>query len=165
MGRRSTKENKTVYQLAREHAGLTREEAAETIQFISSDRIEKIESEKSAPRPDEILAMASHYKEAMLPNYYCTHECPIGEKFLREVTPKDLPSITLELLSSLHAVEQKKDLLIDVAADGHITQDEMHDFSAIRNDLARISLAIDTLRYWIEDQMLNNTYPEADETN
>ena len=160
MGRRSTKENKAVYQIAREQAGLTREESAEIMQFISSDRIEKIENEKSEPRPEEILAMASCYKEAMLPNYYCTHECPIGEKFLREVTPKDLPSITLELLSSLHAVEQKKDLLIDVAADGHITQDEMHDFSAIRNDLARISLAIDTLRYWIEDQMLKNEYPE-----
>ena len=58
MGRKSTKENKNIYQISRENNGLTRDAAAERLEFISSDRIEKIESEKSNPHPDEILAMA-----------------------------------------------------------------------------------------------------------
>ena len=45
MGRRSTKENKNIYQLSREEADLTREAAAEALGFISADRIEKIENE------------------------------------------------------------------------------------------------------------------------
>ena len=58
MGRKSTKQNKNIYQTSREEAGFTRESAAEILEFISSDRIEKIESERSLPHPDEILAMA-----------------------------------------------------------------------------------------------------------
>ena len=58
MGKRSVKENKNIYQISREEAALTRERAAEQMECISSDRIEKIESGKSLPHPDEILIMA-----------------------------------------------------------------------------------------------------------
>ena len=51
MGKKSTKENKNIYQTSREDAGLTREKASELMEFVSADRIEKIESEKSAPAP------------------------------------------------------------------------------------------------------------------
>ena len=82
MPRRSTRENKTAYQLSREHAGLTREAAAERMEFISAARIEKIESERSAPHPEEVLAMAEAYGDPMLRNEYCTRECPIGKKYV-----------------------------------------------------------------------------------
>ena len=62
MGKKSVKENKNIYQLSREEQELTRDAASELMQFVSSDRIEKIESEKSLPHPDEILAMAEAYK-------------------------------------------------------------------------------------------------------
>ena len=58
MGKKSIKENKNIYQLSREKLDLTREKASEQMTYISADRIEKIESEKSLPHPDEILAMA-----------------------------------------------------------------------------------------------------------
>lgn len=38
MGKRSTREHKNAYQLAREDAGMTREEASEALQFISDSR-------------------------------------------------------------------------------------------------------------------------------
>ena len=66
MGKKSTKENKNVYQLAREAADMTREEAAEALEFVSESRIEKIEGEKSLPEPDEVLAMANAYKKPSL---------------------------------------------------------------------------------------------------
>ena len=57
MGRSSTRENKTRYQLAREELGLSREKASELLETIAPERIEKIESERSLPRPDEVLIM------------------------------------------------------------------------------------------------------------
>ena len=42
MGRKSTKENKNIYQTSREAMEYTREAAAEKLGFISADRIEKI---------------------------------------------------------------------------------------------------------------------------
>ncbi len=47
MGKKSTKENKNIFQLSREEKGLTRAEASESLEFVSESRIEKIESEKS----------------------------------------------------------------------------------------------------------------------
>ena len=99
MGRKSTKQNKNYYQEIRESLNLTREKASELLQFISDDRIEKIESEKTIARPEEVLKMADVYNKPDLVNYYCTHECPIGKKYIAPIEYKDISQITLEMLS------------------------------------------------------------------
>ena len=45
MGKQSTRENKTIYQLCREAAGLTRAEASEKMDAVSDSKIEKFEYE------------------------------------------------------------------------------------------------------------------------
>ena len=69
MGRRSTKEYKNIYQQSRENRGLSRDAAEEVLTFVSADRIEKIESGRSAPHPDEVLAMEQGYENPELSNY------------------------------------------------------------------------------------------------
>ena len=150
MGRKSTKENKNIYQTSREAMDLTRDAAAELLEFISSDRIEKIESEKSIPHPDEILAMANCYKNPSLCNYYCSHECPIGQEYVPEVKIKELSQITLEILASLNSLEKEKARLIEITVDGVISEDEIQDFVKIQEQLSEISLAIDTLQLWVQ---------------
>ncbi len=150
MGRKSTKENKNIYQLSRENVGLTREAASEQLKYISSDRIEKIESEKSLPHPDEILAMADCYKAPSLCNYYCSHECPIGQEYVPEVTFKELSQITLEMLASLNSLEKGKNRLIEITVDGIISDDERKDFEKIQQQLSQISMAIDSLELWVQ---------------
>ena len=149
MGRKSTKENKNIYQISRENAELTRDAAAEQLEFISSDRIEKIENEKSLPHPDEILAMADCYKNPALCNYYCSHECPIGQEYIPEVAAKDLSVITLEMLSTLNTLAKEKDRMIDIAADGKVTEDEISDFLRIKENLECMSLTIESLKLWV----------------
>lgn len=151
MGRRSTKENKNIYQTSREAVSLTRDAAAEKLSFLSSDRIEKIENEKSLPHPDEILAMAECYKNPALCNYYCSHECPIGREYVPEIKAKDLSVITLEMLSTLNTLSREKDRLIDIAADGEITSDEIPDFLQIHSHLDQMAQAIDSLRLWVDN--------------
>lgn len=150
MGKRSVKENKNIYQISREEAGLTREKAEELLGYVSAERIEKIESEKSLPHPDEILAMSKAYKVPTLCNYFCTHECPIGEKYVNEVTYKDLSQITLETLASLNALEKAKNRFIEITVDGVITEDEAKDFMKISDELNKISSTIDSLKLWVE---------------
>lgn len=161
MGRKSTKENKNIYQTSRETAGLTREAAAEQLAFISSDRIEKIENERSYPHPDEILAMADCYKNPSLCNYYCSHECPIGQEYVPEVVAKDLSVITLEMLSTLNTLSREKDRLIDIAADGRISDDEIPDFLRIKENLENMSLAIDSLKLWVENTIASGEIDKA----
>lgn len=157
MGRKSIRENKNIYQISRENVNLTREAAAEQLEFISSDRIEKIESEKSVPHPDEILAMAACYKNPSLCNYYCSHECPIGKEHVPEVTAKDLSMITLEMLSTLNTLSKEKDRMIDIAADGKVTEDEISDFLRIKEYLEGMSLTIESFKLWIENTIASGS--------
>lgn len=151
MGRKSIKENKNIYQISREKMNYTREIAAEKLGFISSDRIEKIENEKSLPHPDEILAMADTYKNPMLCNYYCSHECPIGMEYVPEIKEKDLSQITLEMLATLNKLSREKERLIEITVDGELTEEELPDFLKIKEELEKMALAIDSLNLWIDN--------------
>ena len=68
-----------------------------------------------------------------------------------EVTSKDLSRITLEMLSTLNTLSKEKDRMIDIAADGMVSKDEMPDFLRIKDYLDDMSLTIDSLKLWIEN--------------
>ena len=155
MGRKSTKENKTIYQTSREALELTLDAASEKLGFISADRIEKIEYEKSLPHPEEVLAMADCYKNPALCNYFCSHECPIGMEHVPEIKPKELSQITLEMLATLNKLTKEKERLIEITVDGELTEDEIPDFLAIKAELEKMSMAIDSLNLWIDQTIAN----------
>ena len=162
MGRASTKENKNKYQLAREELGLSREKASDLLEVIPPERIEKIENERSLPHPDEVLVMSLKYKKPSLCNYYCSNECPIGKEYVPEVQIKELSAIVIEMLASLNSVNKTKDRLIEIAADGVISDDEIDDFIHIQEELERISITVETLQLWAE-KMLANGIIDADQ--
>ena len=155
MGRASTKENKNVYQLAREELELSREKASELLESVPADRIEKIENEKTIAHPEEILAMAEKYKRPSLCNHYCSSDCPIGQKYVPKVEIKELSSIVLEMLASLNSVHKEKDRLIEITADGKIDVGEIDDFIYIQEELERISITVETLQLWTEKMLAN----------
>ena len=153
MGRVSVKENKNLYQLKREALGLSRDRASELLEGLSPERIEKIESEKSLPHPDEVLMMAQGYKDPSLCNYFCARECPIGRKYVPEITPRSLSEIVLEMLASLNAMQARRDRLIEITSNGRVDDHEVEDFVKIQETLAKISETAEALRLW-EEQML-----------
>jgi len=155
MGRSSTRENKTRYQLAREELGLSREKASELLETIAPELIEKIESERSLPRPDEVLIMAEKYKTPSLCNYFCARQCPIGQQYVPEIRSSELSDIVLKMLASLNAMDRKKERLIEIAADGTISKDEIDDFVRIQKELERISVTVETLQLWVEKMLAN----------
>ena len=150
MARKSTKENKNIYQRTREGLNMTREEASELLETMSPERIEKIESERSMPHPDEVLLMSDKYKQPTLCNYYCANQCPIGAQYVPEIKIKDLSQIVLETIASLNTMQKKKDRLIEITVDGHISGDELADFVHIQEELEKISVAVETLQLWCE---------------
>lgn len=149
MGKKSIKENKSIYQLTREEAGLTREKASEAMGFVSESRIEKFESGKSPVQPEEVLAMEKAYKKPGLCNYYCSHECPIGQEYVPEIKMNDLAQIVLKTLASMNSLEKAKNRLIEITSDGEITDDELADFAKIQEGIEEISIAADSLSLWV----------------
>lgn len=161
MARASTRENKTIYQTTRENLKLTREGAEELLQTVSAERIEKIESRRSLPHPDEVLVMAEKYKQPDLCNYYCARQCPIGQQYVPEVKIKDLSQIVLEMLASLNSMQKKKDRLIEITVDGEISGDEIEDFLFIQQELEKISIAVEALQLWSERMLATGAIDQS----
>ena len=162
MGKRSVRENKNIYQLSREEAGLTREKASELMEVLSSDRIEKIESERSLPHPDEILVMANCYKKPNLCNYFCSHECQIGKRYVSPVEEKDFAQIVLEFLALQNSIGKYKDRLIEIASNGRINDDEYEDFVLIQSKMENLSRTVNELRVWLDGMIMNGIVDQAE---
>lgn len=149
MGKKSTKTDKNIYFQAREEAGFTRAEAADHMEAFSDSRIEKIEYGDMIPLPEDVLTMAKAYRRPDLCNYYCTHQCAIGKQSIPEVRLSSLSEITLQTLATLNELERKKDRMIEISADGQITEDEYADFAVIQEGLQKISMGVEALKLWV----------------
>ena len=97
--------------------------------------------------------MAEVYKAPELCNYYCSHECPIGRKYVPPIEMTELPAIILETVASLNAVYPLTNRLIEISRDGQISEDESPDFSNIQENLEKVSLAIEALQLWVEKEV------------
>ena len=105
--------------------------------------------------------MAEKYKKPDLCNYYCANQCPIGQEYVPEIKIKDLSQIVLEMLASLNAMNKRKDRLIEITADGKISDDELEDFLYIQEELERISITVETLQLWAEKMLVTGVIDEA----
>lgn len=152
MGKISVKENKSAYQLCREELGWSREKAAEETN-MTPEHIEKLENGKVMIYPDDVTAMAEGYNAPYLCNHYCSKECPIGMKYVPEITVKDLRQIVLEMLASLNSMQKRQERLIEISVDNQINPDEVDDFVEIQSELEKISILVETLQLWSEQMV------------
>ena len=97
--------------------------------------------------------MSDKYKQPGLCNHYCANQCPIGQQYVPEIKIKELSQIVLEMLASLNSMNKQKDRLIEITADGKITDDELEDFIHIQEELERISITVETLQLWCEKML------------
>ena len=153
MGRKSTKENKSIWQVTREDLGLTREKAADLIPGFSPERIEKIENGRTQIQPEDVMLLAEYYKMPSLRNYYCTNECPIGRLRNLPTESKELAQIAVETLNAVNKLEKNKDRLLEIVEDGQVLSDEYADFAEIKSTLDRISLSVSSLQLWVDEQI------------
>lgn len=150
MGKTSVKENKTIYQVARENLGISRDKASE-LTGLEASKIERIENEKiSKIDAYDVYAMAEAYKEPKICNHYCVNECPIGMKYVPEVKIESLKEITVEMLASLETLDGQKSRFLQIARDGQVDDSELNDFVFIQKELEQISMAVEALQIWSE---------------
>lgn len=109
MGRRSTRAQKSIYQLSREKAGLTREEAGERMDYVTQDRLEKIEAGRTGVKPEDVLEMSKCYEDPLLCNLHCATRCPIGQRNVGLIQEKDLPIISMNILKMITRLYEKRD--------------------------------------------------------
>lgn len=170
MGQRSTKENKSVYQLAREEMHdangkpWSREKAADIIAEIeyegitgrfnslNYDRLVKLESETlKTITPEDVLALSLAYNKPELRNYYCCEVCEIGKKDAPHVEDADnVHKILVGMAVSLESINSKKMRLMEILADGKVDDSEIPDLNKILDELEKISMTVEAIQLWCE---------------
>ncbi len=160
MGKKSISEDKNIYWLCREEAGLTRAAAGELL-FMGESKIEKIEKGLTNPAPEDVQAMAAVYHRPELLNYFCVHECAIGQKYVPEIELKSISEIVISIVDSINELNDKKNRLIQIISDGKITLDELRDFAKISNALRALSLSVDTMDLWLSSDEAKETIEES----
>lgn len=165
VGKVSVKEDKNIYQEVREEQGLSRKKATDIISkiengryaFLNEDRLVKVENETVKIQPEDVLALSLAYNKPELRNYYCCHQCPIGEKDAPEVVCMDnVHEILINMLVSFESINVKKTRLIEILADGKADNDEIGDLKKILQELEKISMTIEAIQLWCEKAKLIN---------
>lgn len=112
---------------------------------------------------DKIVLMADLYNAPELKAWYCTSECPIGRSFpMPSAELSTVERTALKLLKELREsnVQTVKEALIDITADGVITEEEKVDLEKILNFLDELIKAAGELRL-IGSKVLNGGHDDG----
>lgn len=165
MGRKSTKENKNIYQETRDALGWSREKVADEIakiengkyNYLDKYRLVKIEEETVKIQPEDIVALSKVYSKPELRNHYCCHHCDIGKIDAPEVVYDNVHEILVNMSVSLESVNSKKLRLMEILADGKVDDTEITDLNKILEELERISMTVEAIQLWCEKVKLLKT--------
>ena len=129
----------------------SRERAAEEL-GIERTRLARIELGSLIPYPEEILLMADMYKSPEIKNYYCREICPLGCN-LPKIELDNLDRITVKALATFRNIEVQKEKLLDIAADGIISDSERPDFEMVIKAMDELAAVAFNLKAWAEKNL------------
>ncbi len=143
----ATKAKDSVYYLARMGAAecnddLGSREGASVHTAIDRTRLARIEVGTIIPNPDEVRMMAAAYNAPELMNYYCAHDCPIGKCMgilLPSCQASTVEQLAVQAAVALRGADMAREKLLDISADGVISEDEKATLESILQQLGQIS--------------------------
>lgn len=155
MSKKATKAAGNIYYKARMEASATNDklnsrEGASEILGIDRTRLARIELESICAYPEEVLMMSDAYNAPELENYFCCEQCPIGKYNVPRLEVEEIDRLTIKILSSLKSVPLIKESLIEIVADGVISEDEKPKIDHVIDSLGKISLEAQKLMLWAE---------------
>lgn len=154
MGSGCMKDNTNVYFRARKEAAtynerlFSREGAAELL-GISVSTLADYELGNTKVVPvDKVVLMADLYNCPELKTGYCKHECPIGKSMPLATEVSGIEGIALRLIREFDTekVKQMEKSLIDIAADGVISEEEKPELEAILKRLDELAVVISEMK-------------------
>ena len=154
MGKGPINENTNVYFQARKKAAIynerlySREGAAELL-GISVSTLADYELGNTKVVPvDKVVLMAELYNCPELKTSYCKNECPIGKTMPLATRITSIEGMALRMVRELDLdeIKQMKKSLIDIAADGIISEEEKPELRNIMIKLNELSVVISEIR-------------------
>ncbi len=154
MGKDPINENTNVYFQARKKAAIYNErlysrEGAGELLGISVSTLADYELGNTKVVPvDKVVLMAELYNCPELKTSYCKNECPIGKTMPLATRITSIEGMALRMVRELDLdeIKQMKKSLIDIAADGIISEEEKPELRNIMIKLNELSVVISEIR-------------------
>ena len=134
-----------MYRIARKEADLTLEEAAWQLN-VAPRTLGKYESGELRVPPETAIRMGQVYNMPELPLNHCAKHCAIGQIYHPVFELGNVAIGTLQLMRELRDVNERMGALVNIAADGHISPEELPEFETILQELAELGEAIERMR-------------------
>lgn len=141
---------------AQEKTDLKIREKASVLLKISCESLKSYEYGKTPVPARYVLAMCEAYEDPQLFKEHCRFHCPLGQIFFDkfdsldiEIQHLEIDRLTLQLLNSFRKISSIKDSLVEIVADGKITEAERPQLNEILETLDSISLHTQELRFWV----------------
>lgn len=156
MGSSPTKAAENIYCRCRKAAAVyndklnSREGAAELLGISPSSLADyELGITKIVP-VDKVLLMSDLYNAPEIINHYCKNVCPLGENVPSVNYGASIDRITVETLCICRRMEYVKTILLDITADGVITEWEQPQLNEIISILDKVTEIAATLKAWAE---------------
>lgn len=154
MGTGCMKDNENVYFRARKEAAIyneklySREGAAELL-GVSVSTLADYELGITKVVPvDKVVLMAELYNCPELKTGYCKYECPIGKMMPLATKANSIEGVALRLIRELDSekIQDIKRNVIDIAADGVISEDEKPRLEDMLRKLDELAMVISEIK-------------------
>lgn len=123
-----------IYQIARNNAGMTQEQAAEML-HVSVRSLSDYEGGRTIPGCETVCRMIELYGATWLAYEHLRQSSEVGQRYLPQVDLADLPKSVLRLQKEVADVEAIKAHMVEVACDGVVHSYEEETWAQVTKEI------------------------------
>ena len=132
------KDFRNIYQLARNNAGLTQEQAASLLN-VSTRSLGSYETGVTIPNGDIVYNMVDIYDANWLGYEHLRLSTKVGQRCLPEINCSDLAQSVLTLQKESTDVENIKPHMIKIASNGRVDEDEIDMWEKVTKEILEMA--------------------------
>ena len=99
--------------------------------------------------------MSDAYDAPQLMNFYCSRICPIGRQTVEPCKMLEFDRMMFQALGALQDAERISEIIVGIAKDGQVGQDEAEKMRAVMDFLKNVGIAADEMQMWVKKHMKN----------
>lgn len=138
-------ESQNIYKNARKSAGFTQEKASQLLN-VSVDSLRDYEQSQRPVPSDVASAMCDVYQAPYLAVQHLRLTSDLGKRVVPEIQLKDLPEAVLGVLAAVQRFCAKREAMVEIAADGQITESERAEWDEIMRLANDLNVAMNILQ-------------------
>lgn len=136
---------KSIYRISRENAGLSPEETSELLN-INRRTLDKYEFREIPVPADMVKDMSRLYGDPFLPHNHCREVCPLGMICGIEVGDSLASTATLRFVKEFRDVHRQEDIIMGIFSDDRLSDAEIPKLESFLQEVTELEVSLKQLK-------------------